>query len=134
MYVGHRHECRSCNQARWGNVRQEHKRRYYHENTNGYRDKVQEKEAAKFRTSPEHRERLYAFVKDYGQRHPERVAAHRALQREVRAGRIMRQPCIHCGEKARAHHDDYAKPLDVIWLCPAHHGERHRLLNRGLLP
>ena len=31
-----------------------------------------------------------------------------------------------CGrENAVGHHPDYAKPLDVIWLCKIHHRERH---------
>jgi hypothetical protein len=31
-----------------------------------------------------------------------------------------------CGEpEAQAHHDDYAKPLDVRWLCNKHHREHH---------
>jgi ribosomal protein S27AE len=42
-------------------------------------------------------------------------------------GRLIRQPCEVCGEKkVEAHHDDYDKPLDVRWLCPAHHAETHR--------
>lgn len=39
---------------------------------------------------------------------------------------ITRMPCIKCGRKAQAHHEDYNKPLDVIWLCPKHHQELHR--------
>jgi hypothetical protein len=42
-------------------------------------------------------------------------------------GRLIRQPCEVCGEKkVEAHHDDYDKPLDVRWLCKAHHTDVHR--------
>ena len=41
-------------------------------------------------------------------------------------GDLTRLPCEVCGKpKTHAHHDDYAKPLDVRWLCPAHHGLHH---------
>jgi hypothetical protein len=31
-----------------------------------------------------------------------------------------------CGNAAtHAHHDDYSKPLEVRWLCRAHHSEHH---------
>ena len=34
---------------------------------------------------------------------------------------IIRLPCQICGRKAEAHHYDYNKPLDVLWLCRSHH-------------
>lgn len=45
----------------------------------------------------------------------------------IRRGQLLRKECEMCGEpKAEAHHDDYSKPLDVRWLCFAHHREWHR--------
>jgi hypothetical protein len=36
-------------------------------------------------------------------------------------------PCSVCGaEPTEAHHQDYAKPLDVQWLCKSHHHEADR--------
>ena len=55
--------------------------------------------------------------------------AHRALRVALLKGRVSERPCEVCGAgKAHAHHDDYSKPLDVIWLCPVHHRERHAWL------
>ena len=41
--------------------------------------------------------------------------------------------CIICNdEHSEAHHEDYTKPLEVIWLCKTHHGELHRNKRRGI--
>ena len=56
---------------------------------------------------------------------PLAVKAVKKLNKAVKSGKIIRQPCIVCGEKAQAHHPDYNKPLDVIWLCPFHHKNLH---------
>jgi hypothetical protein len=51
-------------------------------------------------------------------------------QRKSRDGRLTPQPCERCGrEDTHGHHEDYSKPLDVNWLCPPCHGERHREIN-----
>lgn len=60
------------------------------------------------------------------ERHPIEEAARRAVEREVRAGRMTRQPCEKCGAtKTHGHHDDYTRPLVVRWLCRLHHDEHH---------
>jgi hypothetical protein len=60
---------------------------------------------------------------------PEKKRARRALNRAVQAGGAQRpESCESCGraDKAiQAHHADYAKPLDVEWLCTGCHAQRH---------
>ena len=58
------------------------------------------------------------------------MAAHNAVARALRNGTIERMPCCMCGtaEKIHAHHDDYLKPLEVMWLCVTHHKSRHAFL------
>jgi ribosomal protein S27AE len=42
---------------------------------------------------------------------------------------LVRMPCIRCGEaKSVAHHEDYDKPLEVMWLCQPCHKQRHKEL------
>jgi hypothetical protein len=45
-------------------------------------------------------------------------------------------PCEVCRttEKIHAHHDDYAKPLNVRWLCSAHHSQWHAKNGEALNP
>src|SRR5690348_6789417 len=62
----------------------------------------------------------------YTDRNPAKRAAHVNAGNAIRDGRLIRQPCEVCGEKAQAHHDDYSKPLDVRWLCTRHHAEWHK--------
>lgn len=53
-------------------------------------------------------------------------AARRKTNRAIKAGILMRQPCIIClDEKVDAHHEDYTKPLDVVWICRLHHMQYH---------
>lgn len=57
----------------------------------------------------------------------QKYLARKAVEYAVKTGRLERQPCERCGaEKAQAHHEDYGKPLDVMWLCPKDHKARHR--------
>jgi hypothetical protein len=60
-----------------------------------------------------------------------RNASHR-VRLAVEKGKLIPQPCESCGEKEGnidAHHPDYKKPLEVIWLCRS----CHKLLHSGKL-
>lgn len=64
-------------------------------------------------------------------RHPARKYAHTQLRRAILAGLVVKEPCRLCGDKAEAHHPNYDSPLDVVWLCPAHHKQAHALVRKA---
>jgi hypothetical protein len=126
---GRRGTCRACWNLKWSPVIAAHNARYYHENHAGMRDSQKARTRAQHK-APGGAEKHRASNTAYAAKHPERKAAKVAVAMAVRAGRLLPQLCSVCGDKAQAHHDDYSRPLEVIWLCPFHHGERHRLLRR----
>lgn len=64
--------------------------------------------------------------------YPERAAAQVVLRRAVIKGFVLRWPrCAvpDCEDRQlEAHHPDYSRPLDVVWLCVTHHRQTHALL------
>ncbi len=60
-------------------------------------------------------------------KHPKARRAQGAVARAKKSGMLKILPCEVCGsEKVHAHHPDYNKPLDVMWLCSIHHKEWHK--------
>jgi len=61
-----------------------------------------------------------------------RVACHNAVRRAILAGTLVRVPCVRCGNhNSLAHHEDYDKPLEVVWLCQPCHKQRHKEILNG---
>lgn len=57
---------------------------------------------------------------------PERRRAAVLTASAMFKGHLVPQPCEVCGHpRTIAHHDDYAKPLDVRWLCGSCHKRHH---------
>lgn len=57
-----------------------------------------------------------------------KVRAHIAVKRAVDSGELIKpRQCTDCNSNPRvnAHHPDYSKPLDVLWLCSLCHKKEH---------
>jgi hypothetical protein len=57
---------------------------------------------------------------------------HQIVYQARKRGVINKANCEVCGsEKSEAHHDDYAHPLIVRWLCRKHHKIHHSEFGPG---
>jgi ribosomal protein S27AE len=62
-----------------------------------------------------------------------RKIAHSAVAYAITKGELVRLPCTRCGNpKSVAHHEDYDRKLDVIWLCEPCHKQRHKEIDKEL--
>lgn len=112
MADGHVNKCKECNKLDVSNNR--------NEKINYYRDYDRK------RGNRQSAERRSEYVKKYPMKH----RAHRMVSNAVRDGRIKRETkCQECGSDfaVHAHHDDYAYPLSVRWLCAACHKQWHKV-------
>lgn len=77
-----------------------------------------------------HRRALRQRISEkYEAEFPDRKKAHTAVGNAIRDGKLIKGPCAFCGstDRIHAHHHDYAKPLDVTWLCVPCHRRFHAL-------
>jgi hypothetical protein len=137
MADGHLNICRECTKTR---VRAHRAKnidaiRAYDRNRPNHDERMAEnrrryKEAAK---DPAARKHMWGRAKVWADSNPEKRAAHAQVSNATRAGKITPQPCEKCGHalNVQAHHEDYSKPLDVVWLCGICHGKRHREINEA---
>lgn len=74
-----------------------------------------------------------SYIKEYRARYPKKYRANMMVQNQVRRGNLVSCPCEVCGsDNTGGHHDDYDKPLNVRWLCQAHHMQWHVKNGQGL--
>ena len=67
-------------------------------------------------------------TKKWRDRHPERYKAQNMVNNAVRDKKLTKpSDCQICGKMCRvvAHHRDYSKPLDVLWVCQKCHRDLH---------
>lgn len=119
------HECKECWKSRVRKnraARIEHYRDYDKRRTRRP-DRIAAR-AEYERTNPEPVRRAKAA---WSERNRQKRQAQIAVSNAVRDGRLTKEPCVVCGseEQIHGHHEDYSRPLDVIWLFPRHHSEYH---------
>lgn len=70
---------------------------------------------------------------EWDKKNPEKRRAHDRAMYAVKTGKLIRpDKCSKCGIKCKphAHHEDYSKALEVVWLCSVchfyfHHQHKH---------
>jgi len=129
MFDGHFNECKICVRKRTAKNVEKKK-----ENPDWVLKEAQRQRVKQYKKKEEWKTR-YAHLnssrsKKYDEKYPEKAIAKNKVGNAIRDGKLLRKPCEVCGaHRAQAHHDDYSKPLDVVWLCSIHHAERHVWLN-----
>ena len=72
------------------------------------------------------------YFKNYRAKFRKKYIAHNMVNNAIRDGKLFSEQCEVCGShSSHAHHDDYAKPLNVRWLCAVHHKEWHKENGEG---
>lgn len=82
--------------------------------------------ARKYRQTKNGGENIRQAVRNSISKHWYKQKARLKLKYEIKMGRIIRpDTCSVCKEKKKieAHHEDYDKPLDVVWVCRQCHCE-----------
>ena len=67
---------------------------------------------------------------EYRKANKEKKASHTRVYYGIKTGRLVRpevcEECCRDKDKIQGHHEDYANPYKVVWLCPKCHSARHR--------
>jgi hypothetical protein len=138
FYAGINTRCKECHKAK---VR---------ENRKAKADYYRTYDAYRYKNDPKVRQRHRRYHKtDAGKaamaeardkwlrENAEKRACHTIVNNAVRDGRLSKpDACQSCGAtdcRIEGHHDDYAKPLDVRWVCRSCHVEIHRQENENLV-
>lgn len=81
-------------------------------------------EAARAR-DPDRKAQQAAYLRKHRQLNPHKYQARTAVGNALRDGRLTRGPCRFCGttKRVQAHHEDYSRPLEVLWECFKCHRE-----------
>jgi hypothetical protein len=95
-----------------------------------YRKKANRERNRSCNMSEAQKNRINESKKKWANNNKEKVYAQNILSKKLKKGEIFKpDKCIKCGSMCRleAHHHDYTKPLDVLWLCKDCHSKEHRI-------
>ena len=118
MADGHLNKCKECTKLdnrknRWSNIN------YY-------------REYDRKRVSRVNKENQREYKKEYAIKYPKECKARSIVANCIKRGELTRPShCQGCGDKCKphGHHEDYSKPLDLVWLCHPCHMFIHKMYN-----
>jgi len=88
------------------------------------------KRLRKYHTTKSGKKAFHKALNKYYKANPVKVEARREV-RYALVSKKLKKPtlCSLCkikNKKISAHHNDYTKPLEVLWLCPGCHADIHK--------
>lgn len=134
FYVGNKSRCKECVKSGVRANRKENIDHYreFDRNRASNPDRVQARKDYLLTDAGKESKRKTTLK--YVESNPKKRAVHVITGNAIRDRKLFKQQCNVCGtdENIVAHHCDYDKPLDVMWLCAKHHTEWHELNGEGL--
>lgn len=113
MADGHLNKCKECNKKDAG------------EHRSNNLEKIREYDRKRGKL-PERIQKSVEITRAWRAADKRRMAAHNAVARAIKKGLLVPQLCNKCSNEVTvAHHEDYDKSLEVVWLCQACHKQRH---------
>lgn len=82
----------------------------------------------KYKKTERGKEAVRRQCKRYREKYPEKVCARHLINNSVASGKTERpNHCTVCFKECtpEGHHEDYTKPLEVVWLCSQCHNNVH---------
>ena len=125
--------CRECDKARLRKRYAEHREEIIANASLRYRQNIVEnrRRSREKARSPKGLASNRVAVAKYKKNNPHKVRARHLVKSAIQRGELSKPSmcqAFRCTNSVvHAHHADYAKPLDVSWLCPDHHEHVHHL-------
>ena len=133
FYKGVTSRCKECHKAKVRENRKANADYYKSYDANRFQNDPRVKARHKrYQNTPQGRKSMIEAKRKWINKNPEARAAHIILGNAVKNKRIEKPNyCTNCGyhtnkRNMHAHHDDYAKPLEVVWLCAQCHSDHHK--------
>lgn len=115
MTDGHLGKCKECTK----------KDVHEHRRKNVERIRAYDRQRGKL---PHRIQKMVEYTKRYRKLYPLRYAANTLLGYAIRTGKLKKpKNCTMCKAKTKilGHHEDYCKPLNVLWVCQSCHKAIH---------
>ena len=128
-YASNKSKCKECVKSEVRENRRKNAEHYKEYDRLRYQNDPKVRERHKrYNATDAGRKSMQKARKKWLDQNPEKRAAHQLLNNRIRDGKIKKpDTCQECGAGGRihGHHEDYARPLDVEWLCADCHAKRH---------
>lgn len=128
MADGYLGKCRDCTKTdvKTNYAENIHEKRAYDRKRNREPNRVAARKA--YSETPKGKSKSRAAKSRWVRNNRPKVNAEQRVKRAIEKGILVRQVCEVCGNlKTEAHHPNYFRPLDVMWLCTKHHVEWHNV-------